>query len=118
MSESLAVGSIVLVDWRDKHFPSEPGKIRPAIIIANSSLLTSVGVLTVLPLSGDPRLALPSLSVRIEPRLTNGLTKPSYALVWSVQTVAMARVKGTTAAVLDAEIAEVKRAVLAFLALS
>ncbi len=116
LNESLAAGAIVLVDWRDKHFPSEPGKTRPAIVIVNSPLLASVGVMTVLPLSGAPTLALPSLSVCIEPSPTNGMTKPSFALVWSVQTVAMKRVKGTTTFLSVKEIDEIKGALAAFLA--
>jgi mRNA-degrading endonuclease toxin of MazEF toxin-antitoxin module len=112
-------GVIVYVDWRDKHYPPEPGKGRPAIVIGDPTILpVSLNVLTVIPLTSIERLALPRLSIRIEPEPQNGLTKRSYALAWNVQTVAMQRViEITTATITSAEVAALKRRIAECLAL-
>lgn len=112
-------GVIVYVDWRDKHFPPEPGKNRPAIVIGDPTILpTSLSVLTVIPLTGEERLALPRLSIRIEPKPENGLIKPSFALAWNIQTVSLQRVTEiTTATITSAEVAVIKRRIAECLAL-
>ncbi len=106
-----APGVVVFVDWRDKHYPPEPGKgARPGIVIGDPTLLPlSLGVMTVIPLTGDARLALPSLSIRIEPTPRNGLKKPSFALAWNVQTIAIQRVTEiTTAAITSTDLDAIK----------
>ena len=96
-----------MVDWRDKHFSSEPGRRRPAIVV-DSSLLINLRVLTIVSLTGDVNLAPPSFSVRIDPARSNGLKKPSYALVWNVQTVAVERTATTRAVVTGAQVSTIR----------
>jgi mRNA-degrading endonuclease toxin of MazEF toxin-antitoxin module len=105
-------GAVVLVDWRDKHYSSEPGRTRPAIVIVSSVVL--LRVLTVVPLTGDVNLAPPSLSIRIDPNGRNGLKKPSYALAWNIQTVAIDRTT-TTNAVVGVEVEAIRRLIVEYL---
>ena len=64
--------------------PTEPGKARPGVVLGDPTLLdVSLGVLTVVPLTGDERLAIPALSIPIEPTAQNGLKKRSFALAWN-----------------------------------
>jgi mRNA-degrading endonuclease toxin of MazEF toxin-antitoxin module len=108
-------GAVVLVDWRDKHYSSEPGRTRPAIVVVNSVLLANLRVLTVVPLTGDVNLAPPSLSIRIDPNGRNGLKKPSYALAWNIQTVAVERTTTTNAVVTGAEVNAIRRLIVEYL---
>ena len=108
-------GAVVLVDWRDKHYSSEPGRIRPAIVVVSSIFLANLRVLTVVPLTGDVNLAPPSLSIRIDPKHGNGLKKPSYALAWNIQTVAVDRTTTTNAIVTGAEVNAIRRLLVEYL---
>lgn len=109
-------GAIVLVDWRDNHISPEPGKRRPAVVIGNPAALASLRVLTVVPLTGQARLALPALSIRLEPSPKNGLIKPSFALAWNIQTIAFERISEITAATITSdEVSALKRLIFEFL---
>ena len=108
-------GAVVLVDWCDNHYSSVPGRIRPAIVVVSSIFLANLRVLTVVPLTGDVNLAPPSLSIRIDPKPGNGLKKPSYALAWNIQTVAVDRTTTTNAIVTGAEVNAIRRLLVEYL---
>lgn len=77
-------------------------------------MLANLRVLTVVPLTGDVNLAPPSLSIRIDPNGRNGLKKPSYALAWNIQTVAIDRTT-TTNAVVGVEVEAIRRLIVEYL---
>jgi mRNA-degrading endonuclease toxin of MazEF toxin-antitoxin module len=111
-----APGSIVVVDWRDDHIAPEPGKRRPAVVISNPAALAGLRVLTVVPLTGQARLALPALSIRLEPSPKNGLIKPCFALAWNIQTIAFERISEITAATITSdEVSALKRLLFEYL---
>ncbi|HJU18185.1 MAG TPA: type II toxin-antitoxin system PemK/MazF family toxin [Stellaceae bacterium] len=86
---------IVIVDWRDA-LPREPNKLRPAIVVEDDELFgpTYPNVILV-PLTEDERLAIPELSLAIEPTPENGCTKRCYALSHSVAATSAARARPT-----------------------
>jgi mRNA-degrading endonuclease toxin of MazEF toxin-antitoxin module len=91
-----AAGTIVLVDWRDA-LPKEANKRRPAIVVEDAELFDPAWPNVVLvPLTSDQRLAIPSLSVRIEPTPENGLDRPSWALAHAVTATSLRRVEENT----------------------
>lgn len=115
LNSQISAGAVVLVDWRDNHYSPEPGRTRPAIVVVHSTLLMSLRVLTVVPLTGDVNLAPPSLSTRIDPNERNGLKKPSYALAWNIQTVAVERTTKTKAVVTSAEVDAIRNVIVEYL---
>jgi len=88
-------GQIVVADWRDA-VPREPNKLRPAIVVEDSSLFgpTYPNVILV-PLTQDHNLAVADLSVSIEPTPENGCTKRCYALSLAVVSTSKRRVRPT-----------------------
>lgn len=88
-------GQIVLADWRDG-LPSEPNKLRPAIVVEDSELFDDDYPNVILvPLAGD-RLAAPAeLTLPIDPTVENGCTARCYALSHNVTTTSVRRVRPT-----------------------
>ena len=85
----LKAGQIVTVDWRkDPDHPAqdpqppEPNKLRPAVVVV--------------PMTGDPALAIPDLTVVLQPSPSNGCTKVSYLLPQSLTCVAKTRITAAT----------------------
>jgi len=77
---SYTAGQIVIADWRDA-LPKEPNKLRPAIVVENDQLFDpDYAKVIVVPLSEDRGLAVPELSLPIDPTPENGCTKPCFAL--------------------------------------
>lgn len=71
----LQAGPIVTVDWRkdpgdpdrDPH-PPEPNKLRPAVVVQDCALFDLVyPTILVVPMTSDPELAIPDLSVVLQP---------------------------------------------------
>ena len=92
----LAAGAIVLVDWRGGARPKEPNKLRPAIVVEDDGLFSDdYPNIIVVPLTEDTELAMPSLSVTIDPSAENGCTKRCHALAPSVTAVSLERVRPT-----------------------
>ncbi|SRR5579872_151640 len=90
-------GSIVIVDWRRGGIPTEPNKLRPAVVIEDSALFDDMHAsCIVVPLTTDQGLAIPALSVAIDPSAENGCRTRSYALAFNVTTVSLTRVKPTS----------------------
>ena len=72
----LAAGAIVLVDWRGGARPKEPNKLRPAIVVEDDGLFSDdYPNIIVVPLTEETELAMPSLSIAIDPTAENGCTK-------------------------------------------
>jgi mRNA-degrading endonuclease toxin of MazEF toxin-antitoxin module len=109
---ALRAGQIVLVDWRDG-MPRESNKLRPAIVIEDERLFDpDYPNVIVVPLSGDARVASPSLALAIEPTPENGCTARCYALSCNVVTTSVRRVRATAACVEPGQLAEIRRQIV------
>jgi mRNA interferase MazF len=102
-------GQIVVADWRDA-LPKEPNKLRPAIVVEDETLFDPAYPNVILvPLTEDQRLAIPDLSVAIDPTPQNGCTKRCYALSHCVATTSAARVKPTPSRIADHQLPAIRR---------
>jgi mRNA interferase MazF len=82
-------GQIVVVDWRDA-LPKEPNKLRPAVVVEDESLFDPAYPNVILvPLSEDQRLAIPDLSVAIDPTPENGCSRPTASRITESQLLAI-----------------------------
>jgi len=81
-------GQIVVADWRDG-LPKEPNKLRPAVVVEDETLFDPAYPNVILvPLTEDQRLAIPDLSVAIDPTppAAAEMTKVSPALGRAIST--------------------------------
>jgi len=102
-------GQIVLTDWRDA-LPKEPNKLRPAVVVEDETLFDPAYPNVILvPLTDDQRLAIPDLSVAIDPTPQNGCTKRCYALSHCVTTTSAARVRQTSSRIAEDELWAIRR---------
>jgi mRNA interferase MazF len=102
-------GQIVLADWRDAP-PKEPNKLRPAVVVEDETLFDPAYPNVILvPLTEDQRLAIPDLSVAIDPTPQNGCTKRYYALSHCVATTSAARVRPTASQITGRELVAIRR---------
>jgi mRNA-degrading endonuclease toxin of MazEF toxin-antitoxin module len=106
---SFAAGQIVLVDWRDA-LPKEPNKLRPVVVVEDHELFDSTYPNAILvPLTEDDRLAIPDLSVAIEPTPDNGCTKRCHALAHCVTTASASRIRTTPSRITAHQLAAIRR---------
>ena len=100
----LTAGQIVTVDWRrdpldsaqDPH-PPEPNKLRPAVVVQDTRLFDpSYPTVLVVPMTGDPGLAIADLTVKIQPSASNACKKVSYLLPQHHTCVAKTRIRAAT----------------------
>jgi mRNA-degrading endonuclease toxin of MazEF toxin-antitoxin module len=106
-----AAGQIVIADWRDA-IPKEANKLRLAVVVEDDSLFDNAHLTVILvPLTEDSRLAIPDLSVAIDPTPENGCSKRCYAVAHSVTSTSVARVKSTDSRVTPREVQEIRRKV-------
>ena len=102
-------GQIVVADWRDA-LPKEPNKLRPAIVVEDEGLFDPAYPNVILvPLTEDARLAIPELSLAIDPSPENGCTKRCWALSHCVATTSAARLRPTRSAITPAELRTIRR---------
>jgi mRNA-degrading endonuclease toxin of MazEF toxin-antitoxin module len=97
----LTAGQIVSVDWRrDPLNPAQdpqPPELRPAVVVQASDLFhPSYPTVLVVPMTGDPELAIPDLTVVLQPSTSNGCTKVSYLLPQHLTCVAKTRIRAVT----------------------
>ena len=105
-------GSIVLVDWRRGGLPKEPTKIRPSIVVEDSRLFDEHHPnLIVVPLTTNPDLAIPALSVMIEPTTQNGCSERCYALAFNVTSVSIVRTKSSKGYITSAQLQAIREKV-------
>ena len=94
-----AAGQIVVADWRDV-LPKEPNKLRPAIVVEDDGLFDPAYPNVILvPLTADERLAIPDLSLAIDPTPQSGCTKRCWALAHCVAKTSARRPRPTRAAI-------------------
>lgn len=102
-------GQIVVADWRDA-LPKEPNKLRPAIVVEDDGLFDPAYPNVILvPLTEDERLAIPDLSLAIDPTPENGCTKRCWALAHCVATTSAARLRPTRSAIMPAQLRTIRR---------
>jgi mRNA interferase MazF len=102
-------GQIVIVDWRDA-LSKEPNKLRPAVVVEDETLFDPAYPNVILvPLTDDQRLAIPDLSVAIDPTPQNGCAKRCYALSHCVTTTSAARVRKTSSRIAEDELWAIRR---------
>jgi mRNA-degrading endonuclease toxin of MazEF toxin-antitoxin module len=102
-------GQIVLADWRDG-LPKEPNKLRPAVVVEDHEFFDAAYPNVILvPLTEDARLAIPDLSVIIDPTPENGCSKRCHALAHCVATTSISRVKATRSRITDAQLQRIRQ---------
>jgi mRNA interferase MazF len=112
-------GNIVLVDWRRGSLPKEPTRLRPAVVVEDSEIFDETHPnLIVVPLTTDVDLAIPALSVAIEPTSQNGCPARSYALAFNVTSVSKERIKPTTGRVTTAQLGVIRQKIAVSIGLS
>ncbi|MGH7062638.1 MAG: type II toxin-antitoxin system PemK/MazF family toxin [Stellaceae bacterium] len=106
---SFSGGQIVVVDWRDA-LPKEPNKLRPAVVVEDEALFDPAYPNVILvPLSEDRRLAIPDLSVAIDPTPENGCSKRCHALSHCVATTSAKRVRPTASRITEDQLLAIRR---------
>ena len=89
-------GDIVIVDWRGGALPKEPNSLRPAIVVEDETLFApDYPNILVVPLTSDASIAMPSLSVTIDPAPENGCVRRCFALAPFVTSVSTRRMRAT-----------------------
>lgn len=100
----LKAGQIVTVDWRkdpgdpgrDPH-PPEPNKLRPAVVVQDCGLFdVAYPTVLVVPMTSTAELAIPDLTVVLQPSVANGCKKVSYLLPQNLTCVAKTRIATAT----------------------
>ncbi len=111
-------GQIVLADWRGDARPKEPNKLRPAVVVEDDTLFapTYPNVILV-PLTQDAALAIPDLSVVIEPTAENGCGRTCWAVSHLVSTTSKSRLRPTASWITGEELATIRRQIALALAL-
>ena len=117
----LKAGQIVTVNWRKEPSdsgqdpqPPEPNKLRPAVVVQDTELfdLTYPTVLVV-PMTGNPALVIPDLTVVLQPSLTNGCKKVSYLLPQNLTCIAKTPITAATNSVISpAELQQLRQLVV------
>ena len=100
----LTSGQIVIVDWRrDPLDPAqdpkqpEPNKLRPAMVAQNTGLFyPSYPTVLVVPMTGEPGLAIPDLTVVLQPSASNSCQKVSHLLLQHLTCVAKTWIRAAT----------------------
>ncbi len=106
---AFTAGQIVIVLCRDA-LPKEPNKLRAAIVVEDERLFDAAYPNVILaPLTEDARLAIPDLSVVIEPTPQNGCTKRCYALSHCVSATSAAGVRPTASSVTRDQLLAIRR---------
>lgn len=105
---SFEAGQIVIVDWRDA-IPTVANKRRPAVVIEDDTLFgPNYPAVILVPLTEDAGLAVPSLSVRIDPTPENGCTKTCFAVSHFITATSVSRVRATPSRLTDAQLGRIR----------
>ena len=102
-------GDIVIVDWRGGALPKEPNSLRPAIVVEDETLFApDYPNVLVVPLTSDASIAMPSLSVTIDPTPENGCEQRCFALAPFVTSVSTRRVRVTASRIGHEQLAAIR----------
>lgn len=109
---TLRAGQIVLADWRGDALPKEPNKRRPAVVVEDDALFAPAYPNVILiPLTEDAALAIPDLTVAIDPSPENGCSKPCWAVSHLVATTSKTRLRPTPSHVTPEQLGAIRRQV-------
>ena len=90
--------------------PKQPNRLRPAIVGEDDELFDlEYPNVIVVPLTSDRRLAIPGLSVTIDPTPENGCRERCFALAPSVTSMSIKRVSNTGSRVRQDQLAAIRR---------
>jgi len=110
-------GQVVIADWRDG-LPKEVNKRRPAIVVEDDDLLDpDYPNLLLVPLTDDPSIIVPDLSLPIEPTADNGCTKRSYAIAHHVTSTSKLRLTPTPSRITSSQLWELRTMIASVLGL-
>ena len=102
-------GQFVIADWAET-LPKEPNELRTAAVVEDEALFDPAYPSVILvPLTEDQRLAIPDLSVAIDPASQNGCTKRCYALSHCVATTSARRVRQTSSRIAEDQLPAIRR---------
>lgn len=102
-------GTVLWINLTDAH-PPEMGKVRPAIVLSNSTLNTRLGTVVVVPLSTQPTEIWP---LRIKVAAVG--RKSSFAVIPGLRQVAKARLLDLAGTVASADLQRIDSAVSEYL---
>jgi mRNA-degrading endonuclease toxin of MazEF toxin-antitoxin module len=102
-------GDIVIVDWRGGALPREPNSLRPAIVVEDQTLFApDYPNILVVPLTTDASIAMPSLSLPIDPAPENGCERRCFALAPFVTSVSTLRMRATASRIEPEQLAAIR----------
>jgi mRNA-degrading endonuclease toxin of MazEF toxin-antitoxin module len=101
-------GDIVVANWRGG-LPKEANKQRPAVVVEAPLFTAAFPNVILVPLTDDPGLVIPGLTVPIQPTAENGCTKPSWAVSYNVTATSKARLKRTPSRITAEQLADIRR---------
>jgi len=101
---NLRAGQIITVDWRKEPNdpaqdpqPPEPNELGPAVMVQDWELFApAYPTVLVVPMTGDPALAMADLTVVLQPSSTNGCRKVIDLLPQNLSCVAKTRITEAT----------------------
>ena len=102
--EVMKRGTVVWVDLSDAH-PPEMDKVRPAVVLSNSTLNARLGTVVVVPLSTQAGEIWP-----LRVKISAGGKKPSYGVIPGIRQVAKARLRNVLASLTPADLQKIERA--------
>ena len=104
---TFAAGQIVLADWRGDALPKER---RPAVVVEDAELFDPDHAnVTLVPLTSDAGLAIPSLSVAIAPNAENGCVKACWAISHLIAATSKQRVTATRSQITPDQLAAIRQ---------
>ncbi len=90
--------------------PKEPNKLRPAVVVEDDGLFAPAYPNAILvPLTEDQALAIPDLSLPIEPTTANGCRKLCWAVSHLVATTSKVRLQATASRITADQLAIIRR---------
>lgn len=108
-SIALTPGQIVITEWREDELSKEENKRRPSVIVEESGLFAhGYPNVILVPITDDENLAIPDLSVIIDPTSENGFPKRSIIVSHLVSTTSKSRIEPTSCRITPEELAEVR----------
>ncbi len=102
----------MIVDWRGRALPSEPTKVRPAVIVEDQDRFPEgYPNVIVVPLTRDESRVIPTFSERIEPTPENRATAICWALGHHITIASLQRVRPTPSRITDEQVANLRQRV-------
>jgi len=108
-------GDIVLVNFNPRKKPEEIAKVRPAVIVSESSLNEVLDLVTVIAMTTNLIDDAEPLRIRIEPR--EKLERPSDVMIEQIRSVSKERIGEKLTSLEENELAKIETGIRAMLQL-